>query len=58
MLGYAKMETTLGYLHAPEGKINEITKKIGKVSERKLLKKKLLSVMPERRENKAKELGH
>jgi integrase/recombinase XerD len=32
MLGHASMKTTLGYLHTPEGKINEITKKIGERS--------------------------
>ena len=29
MLGHSSMKTTLGYLHTPEGKINEITRKIG-----------------------------
>jgi len=28
MLGHSSMETTLGYLHTPEGMINKITKKI------------------------------
>jgi len=29
MLGHSSMETTLGYLHTPQGMINQITKKIG-----------------------------
>jgi integrase len=32
MMGHSRMETTLGYLHTPEGKINEITKKISDLS--------------------------
>jgi integrase len=39
MLGHARMETTLVYLHTPEGKINEITKKIGEVSGKETLEK-------------------
>jgi hypothetical protein len=32
------METTLVYLHTPEGKINDITKKIGEVSDKEVAK--------------------
>lgn len=32
MLGHTSLETTLGYLHTPEGKINEITRRIGELS--------------------------
>jgi len=28
MLGHTSMKTTVGYLHTPEGKINEIMRKI------------------------------
>jgi hypothetical protein len=31
--GHARLKTTLGYLHTPEGKINEITKRIGTAPE-------------------------
>jgi len=33
MLGHSSMKTTVGYLHTPAGKINEITQKIGRISE-------------------------
>ena len=32
MLGHTSMKTTIGYLHTPEGKINEITRKIGDIA--------------------------
>jgi hypothetical protein len=32
MLGHSTLETTLGYLHTPEGTINKITKKINERS--------------------------
>jgi integrase len=42
MLGHSRMETTLGYLHTPEGTINEITKKIGRVSDKEAINEKTL----------------
>jgi len=32
MLGHTSMKTTVGYLHTPEGKINEIMRKIGDIA--------------------------
>jgi hypothetical protein len=34
MLGHSSLETTLVYLHTPEGKINEISKKIGELADK------------------------
>jgi hypothetical protein len=41
MLGHSRLETTLVYLHTPEGKINEITRKIGKMSDKEVVKEKV-----------------
>jgi integrase/recombinase XerD len=49
IMGHSSMKTTLGYLHTPEGKINEITRKIGERARQETPSSKVIQFNEERK---------